>query len=318
MWKLLGLVQRNLGWAVPAALAAGFLYGLAFDPKPLAAGIMPLTFLMVFPMMVSLRVEELANLRDWRLQATTQMVNFVAVPLLGWGIGTLFLGDRPLLATGILLASLLPTSGMTISWTGFAKGNVPAAVRMTIVGLLLGSVLAPLYLKLLLGTSVSISLAKVFSQIALTVIVPLAAGILLHRILVARMGRATFQERVHGRLGPVSSMGVLGIVFVAMALKARGIASHPGDLAILVAPLLSLYAANFAIAIAVGRALFPREDAIALVYGSVMRNLSIALAIAMTAFGGDGPEIALAISLAYVAQVQAAAWSTRLLPRLLR
>jgi ACR3 family arsenite efflux pump ArsB len=319
MWTILSFLQRNLGWAVPISLLLGFTYGMLFDAASLSSAILPLTFLMVFPMMVSLRVEELARLRDWKLQATTQIVNFVAVPLLGWGIGWVFFRDRPLLATGLLLTSLLPTSGMTISWTGFAKGNVPAAVRMTIVGLLLGSVLAPLYLKALAGASVSISLAKVFAQISLTVVVPLVAGVLLHRILLARLGRESFQTRIHGRLGPISSLGVLGVVFVAMALKAKGIAAHPADLLVLIVPLLALYLANFAVAIGVGRAFFAREDAIALVYGSVMRNLSIALAIAMTAFGThDGPEIALVISLAYVVQVQTAAWSTRFLASFLR
>ena len=38
--------------------------------------------------------------------------------------------------------------------------------------------------------------------------------------------------------------------------------------------------------------MFDRGDAIALVYSTVMRNLSIALAMALTVFGGDeGAEI---------------------------
>jgi arsenite transporter len=318
MWKTLLLVQRNLGWAVPAALGTGFASGLLFDARPLGAAILPLTFLMVFPMMVSLRLRELARLDDWRLQSVAQLVNFVAIPLLGWGLGALFFRDKPLLALGLLLTSLLPTSGMTISWTGFAKGNVPAAVRMTLIGLLLGSLLAPLYLKGLLGASVEISMSRVFSQIALTVAVPLVLGAVAHELLVRQLGPDGFHKRVHGRLAPISTLGVLGIVFVAMSLKARGIAAHPQELAILIVPLAILYLANFALSIAVGRTLFAKADAIALVYGSVMRNLSIALAIAMTAFGAQGPEIALIISVAYVVQVQAAAWSVKVLPRFLR
>lgn len=317
MWKSLFFLQGHLGVAVPASLVLGLVYGLAFDASPLALAILPLTFLMVFPMMVGLRMGELAKVEDWKLQVATQSVNFLAIPLLGWLLGMVFFGDRPLLALGLLLTSLLPTSGMTISWTGLAKGNVPAAVRMTLIGLLLGSILAPLYLKVLLGATVEISLVKVFSQIALTVLLPLASGLALQRILVARLGREGFQKRVQGRIGPFSTLGVLGIVFVAMALKAKGIAEHPAELAILVIPLLVLYLANFALSIAVGRWFFPRPDAIALVYGSVMRNLSIALAIAMSAFGTHGPEIALIISAAYVIQVQAAAWSVKFLPRFL-
>jgi nucleotide-binding universal stress UspA family protein len=45
-----------------------------------------------------------------------------------------------------------------------------------------------------------------------------------------------------------------------------------------------------------------------MVFGVVMRDLSIALAIAMTAFGKEGMTIALLIALAYVIQIQSAAW----------
>ena len=45
-----------------------------------------------------------------------------------------------------------------------------------------------------------------------------------------------------------------------------------------------------------------------MVFGVVMRDLSIALAIAMTAFGKEGLTIALLISLAYIIQIQSAAW----------
>jgi predicted Na+-dependent transporter len=73
-----------------------------------------------------------------------------------------------------------------------------------------------------------------------------------------------------------------------------------------------LYSINFLLSTLVGRLLFPRQDAIALVYGPVMRNLSIALAIAMSAFGEKGSDIALIIALSYIIQVQAAAWYVRL------
>src|SRR5699024_12706622 len=47
---------------------------------------------------------------------------------------------------GLALSALLPTSGMTISWTVLQKGNVGAAVKLTVFGLILGSLLTPWYL----------------------------------------------------------------------------------------------------------------------------------------------------------------------------
>ena len=47
-----------------------------------------------------------------------------------------------------------------------------------------------------------------------------------------------------------------------------------------------------------------------------MRNLSIALAIAIGAFRDQGADAALLIALAFVVQVQSAAWYVRLTDRL--
>jgi ACR3 family arsenite efflux pump ArsB len=109
---------------------------------------------------------------------------------------------------------------------------------------------------------------------------------------------------------------VLGIVFVSMALKAHDILSHPLQIASLLLPLLALYAINFALSTWLGRWLLPHGDALALVYGTVMRNLSIALAIAMSVFGTQGADVGLLIALAYIVQVQAAAWYVKWTPKL--
>lgn len=117
------------------------------------------------------------------------------------------------------------------------------------------------------------------------------------------------------RFPPLSTLGVLGIVFVAIALKASDLMARPGVLLSIIAPLLALYIFNYAFSTVVARALLPRGDAIALVYGTVMRNLSIALALAMNAFGEASADAALLIAVAYVIQVQSAAWYVKLSDR---
>jgi predicted Na+-dependent transporter len=105
---------------------------------------------------------------------------------------------------------------------------------------------------------------------------------------------------------------VLGIVFVAMALKAGQLAARPAELLQLLGPLLALYVGNYLLSTVLAKLLLPRGDAIALVYGTVMRNLSIALALAMNAFGSASSDAALVITLAYIIQVQSAAWYVKL------
>lgn len=108
---------------------------------------------------------------------------------------------------------------------------------------------------------------------------------------------------------PVSLL--LGFVFVAMSLQANHLLAQPSLLLWIIPPVIVLYTLNFAISTATGYWLLPREDAIALIYGTVMRNLSIALALAMNLFGDIGSDAALVIALAFIIQVQAAAWSVK-------
>ncbi|WP_320008161.1 bile acid:sodium symporter [Maridesulfovibrio sp.] len=311
MWIALQKITKNLIIAIPVMMVSGFVYGLFFDPVWLKSMIMPFTFLMVYPMMVTLKVKKVFEGGDGKAQFLTQLINFGIVPFVAYGFGAFFFSDRPYMALGLLLAGLVPTSGMTISWTGFAKGNMSAAVKMTVVGLIAGSLLTPFFVKMLMGTSIDINLWSVFKQIFFIVFLPMTLGFATQRVLVGRYGQADFQKYIGPKFPPLSTLGVLGIVFVALALKAKTIASAPEVLLGILVPLFLLYLFNYTLSTIIGKSFLPRGDAIALVYGSVMRNLSIALAIAINAFGPQGSDAALVIAVAYVIQVQSAAWYVR-------
>lgn len=312
----LAWLQKHLVWSIPGTMLLGLGVGSQIDASALRWAILPLTFLMVYPMMVTMNLRALATPGGHRLQGAALVINFLVMPGIGWTLGWLFFAQQPAARLALLLTALLPTSGMTISWTGFAKGNVPAAVKMTVLGLIAGSLLAPIYLKALLGAVVEIPMLQVALQIALIVFLPMALGHLTQTRLIARHGQQRFHAEFKPRFPPWSTLGVLGIVFVSMALKAPDILRSPQLLASLFWPLVLMYALNFTLSTLVGRALFPRGDAIALLYGTAMRNLSIALAIAIGAFRELGADAALLIALAYIVQVQAAAWSVRWTDRL--
>lgn len=307
-WTILQKFNKNLILAIPAMMLAGFVCGVYVDAAPLKALIVPLTFLMVYPMMVNLKIRKVFEGGDTKAQVLSQAINFLVVPFIAFALGDIFFQGKPYMALGLLLASLVPTSGMTISWTGFAKGNLAAAVKMTVVGLTLGSLLTPFYVQFLMGAKVNIDMAAVMWQIVLIVFLPMALGYATQRALVGKYGQQDFEKRLGPRFPGLSTLGVLGIVFVAIALKAKAIAANPGLLVDIIIPLAILYGINFTLSTIAGKMLLPRGDAIALVYGTVMRNLSIALAVAINAFGPKGSDAALVLSIAYIIQVQSAAW----------
>ena len=214
MLKFLSMLSKHLVRAIPAVMVAGFLFGLAVPAGWLKTLIVPLTFLMVYPMMVSLKLAKVLEGGDSKAQLLAQVINFGIVPFFAFGLGRYFFPEQPYYAMGLLLAALLPTSGMTISWTGFAGGNLGAAVKMTVLGLILGSLATPFYVQWLMGATVPVDLLAVFSQIAFIVFLPMAAGHFTQKWLLGRYGQAEYQTTWAPRFPPFSTLGVLGIVFV--------------------------------------------------------------------------------------------------------
>lgn len=315
MWKLLIRINKNLVYAIPALMIAGLVFGNITDQSivtRMKTLIIPLTFLMVYPMMVTLNIKHLKQGLQPKIQGSAMFINFAIIPFVAFFLGKVFFADQPYMALGLLLASLLPTSGMTISWTGFAKGNMGAAINMTVIGLTLGSLVTPIYVNWLMGATVEVNFLKVVQQIVIIVFLPMALGFITRQSLLKKYSLPDFKERIAPRFPALSTIGVLGIVFVAMSLKAKTILADPGQLLMIFIPLLILYLFNFTLSTLAGRHFFSRGDGIALVYGTVMRNLSIALAIAINAFGPEGADAALVIALAYIIQVQSAAWYVKL------
>ncbi len=315
--RLLEKAKDNLHIAVPIAIVAGLLLGSVVDMPFLSITILPITFLMVYPMMVSLPVKKLMAPGGGPVLGASVGINFIVIPMIAYGFGLVFFPEDEFLQLGLLLMGVLPTSGMTIAWTGMAKGNKTAAIRMTVVGLLLGAALTPLYTSVLLGSKIELPLAKISSQILIIVILPLVLGYATQRGLIFRYGEKRFQTEIKQKVSLLSSLGVLLMVFVAMVLKADKILSDPGQIAKMVPILLLFYLTVYLVSSVIGRFAFDRHDAVALVFGTAMRNLAIVLALAVTLFKDDGSEMALLLSLAFVVQIQSAVLYTKVADRLL-
>jgi ACR3 family arsenite efflux pump ArsB len=317
MWTFLIKLNKRLVVVIPMVMAAGYLAGVSMEPETvmyLKKLILPLIFLMVYPMMISLNIKHLQQgIKNVKLQVVTQFINFGVIPFVAYGIGMLYFKDQPYIALGLLLPALLPTSGMTISWTGFARGNMAAAINMTVIGLTLGALVAPFYVMGMMGAEVAVDLSRVFGQIAFIVFLPMALGFVTRQALLKKYTMPVFKEQVAPRFPALSTLGVLGIVFVAIALKAKAIAASPELLLSIIGPLLVVYSIYYAVGTLVAKLFFNREDGVALVYGTAMRNLSIAMAIALNAFGqDDAANAALVIAISYIVQVQTAAWYMKL------
>lgn len=309
MKKIYTFPQKYLLLSVPLTLILGFIIGTLVDTSFLQPTILIGTIIMIYATMVGFKFKELTSFKGSKVLGYSLFINFLIIPLVAFAIGKTFLTEHPIMFAGLALSALLPTSGMTISWTAIQKGNVPSAIKLTVFGLILGSVLTPWYLLLMVGKYVDVDIFATFKTIALVVFLPMLLGHLTFKWLMTKYTIEQFQKKIKPNFGPLSIWGMLYVVFVSISMKASMILANLELIALALAVLIAFYAINYLISTFTAKQFLNREDGIALVNGTVLRNLSIAVGLAATAFGA---EAALIVTIAFVVQQQSIAYYAKL------
>ena len=86
------------------------------------------------------------------------------------------------LAVGLVLLGTCPGGTASNVMTYLAKGDVPLSVGMTMVSTLLAPLLTPLLTYVLAGQWVEVNMLSMLLSIVQVVLVPIAAGVLVHRL----------------------------------------------------------------------------------------------------------------------------------------
>ncbi|MFP4287172.1 MAG: arsenic resistance protein [Candidatus Izemoplasmataceae bacterium] len=306
--KVLTWVQTHLIISILLSMILGLILGALVDTSSFRDSVTLLSFLMVYPMMVTLNFRSLKEKGNVKLQVTTQLINFIFIPALAILFGLVFFNANDNYKLGILLIALLPTSGMTVSWTVMANGNVKEAIRMIVIGLILGGLLTPLYINIFMNQEAHLPFMTIISQIGLIVFLPMFLGFITQFILIKRFGNESFNRLIKPIFPKFSTFSLIILIVLVMSLRARLILSQPSILLVILIPITLGYVVMLISIHWFAKKFFNKQDRIALINGTMIRNLSLALAIALTVFNTQGPEIALIIAVAYIIQVQLAAW----------
>ena len=102
---------------------------------------------------------------------------------------------------------------------------------------------------------------------------------------------------------------MLYVVFVSISMRADMIVSNLQLIALALVVLVVFYLLNYVISTLFAKRFLDRGDGIALVNGTVLRNLSISIGLAATSFGA---EAALIVTIAFVVQQQSIAYYGKL------
>ena len=168
--------------AIGLALPLGYFFPSLTGLK---VAIPYLLFIMLYPMMINLRIEDIGKaFTNLKIVLISVAVNFIFSPLLGalWAY-FLFQNADPYLAAGFILKVTVPCSGMVAAWTGYAGGKVESALVLIALSFILAIFMVPLWMWLLAGAYIPIHPMMIFSKMLIVVVAPLVAGLITRKLL---------------------------------------------------------------------------------------------------------------------------------------
>jgi BASS family bile acid:Na+ symporter len=159
---------------------------------------------------LGLTVQEiLAPLRNGRLVALSLLANFVLAPIIAIGLARVLGLEEPL-GVGLLLVSVAGGAPFLLKLADLAKGNMPFAVGLMVVLMVITVGYMPIVLPLVLD-NVDVNPAAIARSLILLMLIPLAVGLAL------RAWHAPFAARVRRFVAPVSSISMIFVVVLTTA-----------------------------------------------------------------------------------------------------
>lgn len=178
-------LERHQIGVYAAALIMGGIFGIAIPEMGSAIqfGISPLIAILLFGMFAQIPFLQLRDsLSNLSFLGALLLSNFVAVPLVVWGLVALF-PQPPAMLIGILLVLLTPCIDYVIVFTQIGRGNEKLMLIATPVLFVVQMILLPFYLWLFLGESSSeiVYIGPFAEAFVFLILLPLLMAIALQR-----------------------------------------------------------------------------------------------------------------------------------------
>lgn len=255
----IGFFEKWLSVWVALCIAAGiglgngapglfeFLAGLEYASVNLVVAV--LIWAMVYPMMVNVDFASLRHIGDRpKGLIITLTVNWLIKPFTMAALGVLFFEflfvdmiapkDAREYIGGLILLGAAPCTAMVFVWSQLAKGDAAyTLVQVSVNDVIMIFAFAPIVALLLGVTDISVPWETLLLSVGLYVVIPLIAGYITRRQLVASGGEAAVARFV-ARVKPYSVIGLLATVVLLFGFQGNIIIEQPMLIALIATPLI--------------------------------------------------------------------------------
>jgi predicted Na+-dependent transporter len=200
----------------------------------------------------------------------------VCIPLLGRQLG------EPM-QIGLDLVILMPVAATAAIWVRDARGDIELLVSLVVITMSLGTLTAPAYLYFMNGltaNTIKIPPLLILRQLAIGVLLPLFAGIVLNKLLRKSLAR------IQPYFTFMGSAGLFMAVYLNVGTAAPLLRRLPLEqIVCAVLIVLAVNLANFFLGAATGRiAGLERDHQVTCEYSSGMRSNGTALVVGLASF----------------------------------
>ncbi|MGM0694575.1 MAG: ACR3 family arsenite efflux transporter [Pseudomonadota bacterium] len=256
----MGLFERFLSVWVALAIVAGVLLGQFVPAVPetlsryeVAQVSIPVAILiwaMIFPMMAQIDFTAVLGVRRQpKGLVITTTVNWLIKPFTMFAIAWFFLMvvfqpliPEPLASqylAGAILLGAAPCTAMVFVWSYLTRGDAAyTLVQVALNDLIMLLAFAPIVVFLLGVSNIQVPWDTVALSVVLYIVIPLTAGYLTRRTLIARHGSEWYDNVFMKKVGPITPIGLIITLVLLFAFQGEVILEAPLHIVLIAIPLI--------------------------------------------------------------------------------
>ena len=256
----MGIFGRYLSIWVALAIIAGVALGqfapsvpetlARFEYAQVSLPVALLIWAMIFPMMAQIDFSAVVGVRkEPKGLIITTTVNWLIKPFTMFAIAWFFLlvVFEPLIPAGLareylagaILLGAAPCTAMVFVWSYLTRGDAAyTLVQVSLNDLIMLVAFAPIVMLLLGLSNIQVPWDTVLLSVVLYIVIPLTAGYLTRRILIARNGANWYEQVFMKRLAPITPAALIVTLVLLFAFQGEVILNNPLHILLIAIPLI--------------------------------------------------------------------------------